>query len=74
VKSNPNRSCRVSTGKADNSSEGTNGRALTNPVSVTGGSGAMKVALCVQACNTAGFSFAGLEYQQECCEFFLCLF
>jgi hypothetical protein len=55
--------------KADKSREGTNGRALTTPASVTGGAGAMTVALCIQACKSAGFSMAGLEYASECCKF-----
>ncbi|KAF4635308.1 hypothetical protein G7Y89_g2796 [Cudoniella acicularis] len=46
--------------------EGTNGRALPNPVSTTGGASALTVALCIQACNAAGYSLAGVEYAQEC--------
>lgn len=29
----------------------------------------MTVALCTSACNTAGYSYAGVEYAQECCTF-----
>ncbi|PVH75465.1 copper radical oxidase [Cadophora sp. DSE1049] len=43
--------------------EGTTGRCLLNPVAVTGG---MTVGLCVQACKTAGYSMAGIEYASEC--------
>jgi hypothetical protein len=51
--------------------EGTNGRALTTFTSVTGGSSAMSVALCIQACNSTGFSMAGVEYADECCKFII---
>ncbi len=47
-------------------SEGVQGRALATPGQVAG---AMTVALCVQACKTAGFSFAGIEYAAECCQY-----
>lgn len=47
-------------------SEGTTGRCLPNPVAVTGG---MTVGLCVQACKTAGYSMAGIEYASECCRY-----
>jgi hypothetical protein len=48
--------------------EGTNGRALTNGVTTTGGTGAMTVALCLSACKTAGYPLAGVEYSGECCK------
>jgi hypothetical protein len=48
--------------------EGTNGRALTNYVTVAGGQPATTVALCIAACMGAGYSMAGLEYADECCE------
>jgi hypothetical protein len=51
--------------------EGTNGRALTTFTSVTGGSSAMSVALCIQACNSTGFLMAGVEYADECCKFII---
>jgi hypothetical protein len=47
--------------------EGVNGRALGNGVAVTGGKAT--VALCIAACKAAGFSIAGIEYANECCEF-----
>jgi hypothetical protein len=49
--------------------EGTNGRALTNYVTVAGGQPATTVALCIAACKGAGYSIAGLEYADECCEY-----
>ncbi|KAF8862211.1 glyoxal oxidase-like protein [Acephala macrosclerotiorum] len=46
--------------------EGTNGRALTQFTAVTGGQSAMTVALCISACKTAGYTYAGIEYADEC--------
>jgi len=46
--------------------EGTNGRALTTSPSV---SGALTVALCIQACKNGGYAMAGVEYAGECCMF-----
>jgi hypothetical protein len=47
--------------------EGTTGRTLTNGLATTGGSNAMTVALCLTACQNAGYSLAGVEYAGECC-------
>jgi hypothetical protein len=41
-------------------------RAIPNAVTVTGGATAMTVEKCVDACRTAGYTIAGLEYAQEC--------
>ncbi|RDL36505.1 Uncharacterized protein BP5553_05857 [Venustampulla echinocandica] len=47
--------------------EGDGGRALTTgPVTTPGGGSSMTIAVCVAACNAAGFSMAGVEYSQEC--------
>ncbi|KAH8807678.1 hypothetical protein F5884DRAFT_673669, partial [Xylogone sp. PMI_703] len=46
--------------------EGTAGRALPNGVTVPGGGSNMTVSLCTQACQTAGFHLAGVEYAGEC--------
>lgn len=43
-------------------SEGTTGRALPN-----GYNGGNTVAGCIGACNTAGYTFSGVEYGGECC-------
>ncbi len=50
-------------------SEGTNGRALTAGMSVSGGSANMSVKNCVSACQAANYNLAGVEYSQECCKF-----
>lgn len=44
------------------------GRALPNGEAVPGGANAMTNELCQAACLSAGFSFAGTEYGQECCK------
>jgi hypothetical protein len=49
-------------------SEGTTGRALTNGLATTGGSGSMTVALCLSTCQAAGYPLAGVEYSGECCK------
>ncbi|KAH8659256.1 WSC domain-containing protein [Tricladium varicosporioides] len=41
-------------------------RTLANTVATTGGGSAMTVALCVDACHTAGYSLAGVEYGGQC--------
>ena len=43
-------------------------RTLANEVATTNGSSAMTVALCVEACQAAGFSLAGVEYADQCCK------
>ena len=46
--------------------EGTTGRALTTGMTTTGGSNVMTVALCLSACQAAGYPLAGVEYSGEC--------
>ncbi|CCA72580.1 related to glyoxal oxidase precursor [Serendipita indica DSM 11827] len=41
-------------------------RALPVAMGVTGGAAAMTVEKCLDACKAAGYTFAGLEYAQEC--------
>jgi hypothetical protein len=41
-------------------------RTLANEVSVTAGADAMTVALCVEACQAAGYILAGVEYADQC--------
>lgn len=47
-------------------SEGNGGRTLTLGMAVTGGAAAMTVEVCLDACQAAGYSLAGVEYSQEC--------
>lgn len=42
-------------------------RTLGVGTQVDGGAANMTVANCVSACSSAGYSFAGVEYAQECC-------
>jgi hypothetical protein len=42
-------------------------RTLTVGMATTDGSGALTVALCTSACQSAGYVFAGVEYAGECC-------
>ena len=46
-----------------------NARTLPNTVATAGGQNAMTVALCLSACQQAGYSLAGVEYANECCKF-----
>ncbi|PVH81496.1 copper radical oxidase [Cadophora sp. DSE1049] len=46
--------------------EGTTGRTLDHGLAVVGGSNNMSVSNCVTACQTAGYSLAGVEYSGEC--------
>lgn len=48
--------------------EGTTGRVLQEMVDTPGGVDLMTVDLCTTACENAGYSLAGIEYGQECCE------
>jgi hypothetical protein len=41
-------------------------RTLGHKVDTTGGGSVMTVQLCVDACNSAGYSLAGAEYADEC--------
>lgn len=41
-------------------------RAMPVPVGVPGGAAVMTVELCLDACQAIGYSFAGIEYSQEC--------
>ncbi|WPH02215.1 Hypothetical protein R9X50_00507000 [Acrodontium crateriforme] len=47
-------------------SDNVNGRALPNGVGTTGGASSLTIALCTQACNAAGYTYAGAEYAGEC--------
>jgi hypothetical protein len=49
-------------------SEGTTGRTLTTQLTVTGGDAATTVDLCLSTCKAAGFTFAGVEYADQCCK------
>ncbi|CAG8959276.1 hypothetical protein HYFRA_00013045 [Hymenoscyphus fraxineus] len=49
--------------------EGEGGRALSHGYTVPGGDSKATVALCIATCNSAGYSYAGLEYYHECCQF-----
>ncbi len=44
-------------------------RSLPYAAGVAGGAAAMTVELCEAACRSAGYSLAGVEYADECCEF-----
>ena len=44
------------------------GRTLPNGGDVAGGSAAMTVDLCTAACQTQGYTLAGIEYSGECCK------
>lgn len=48
-------------------SEGTTGRALTYTVNSIAATN-MTVASCTEACYTAGYILAGVEYASQCCE------
>jgi hypothetical protein len=52
----------------NNDREGTTGRVLQEEVETPGGVDGMTVELCTTACEGAGYSLAGIEYGQECCE------
>ncbi|KAF4635475.1 hypothetical protein G7Y89_g2624 [Cudoniella acicularis] len=41
-------------------------RILGNTLTVNGGAAAMTIGACLNACQTAGFSLAGIEYSGEC--------
>jgi hypothetical protein len=43
-------------------------RTLAKSVVVPGGQGATTIESCLAACHAAGYSFAGVEYSQECCK------
>ncbi|KAL0938080.1 copper radical oxidase [Colletotrichum truncatum] len=42
------------------------GRALTVAMAITGGPASMTAEGCVDACSSAGYKIAGVEYSQEC--------
>ncbi|ESZ98504.1 hypothetical protein SBOR_1166 [Sclerotinia borealis F-4128] len=46
--------------------EGQGGRLLPYQVTPTGGASTMTVELCTSACQTGGYSLAGVEYADEC--------
>src|ERR1700761_5697239 len=46
--------------------DSTANRALPIAMQVTGGPTAMTVELCLDACHSAGYGFAGVEWSQEC--------
>ena len=46
--------------------DSTGGRTLTTGMAVQGGASAMTVALCTSACKQNGFTYAGVEYANEC--------
>lgn len=45
-------------------------RSLPYGVGVPGGPAAMTIELCQSTCLAAGYSLAGVEYADECCECF----
>ena len=47
-------------------SDSTGARTLTTGMGVPGGASAMTVALCTSACKQNGFTYAGVEYANEC--------
>lgn len=46
--------------------DSTANRALPIAMQVPGGPAAMTVELCLDACQSAGYGFAGVEWSQEC--------
>ncbi|KAL7928405.1 glycoside hydrolase family 55 protein [Trichoderma chlorosporum] len=47
-------------------SDNVNGRTLANQVQVAGGASAMSIQACEAACQSAGYTIAGVEYSGEC--------
>jgi glucan endo-1,3-alpha-glucosidase len=46
-------------------------RTLSHYITVPGGQGATTIEACQSACFALGYSYAGIEYANECCEFLL---
>ncbi|PVH95877.1 hypothetical protein DM02DRAFT_536413 [Periconia macrospinosa] len=44
-----------------------NARTLSDGVPTAGGAQSLTVALCISACAVSQYSYAGVEYSQECC-------
>ena len=50
------------------------GRTLTYGIPAPGGPSAMTVEACLSGCQALGYKYAGVEYADECCEFFILFF